>query len=196
MRHFLKLAEKINVNPLLLAIARQPELWNAIPIRTKTEGTPHAQADDILLRFNDLSRWYEAQNAELDMASVAGTIIDAEESKWFPAIHNLPEARDLIFSLMAAVRGERLGRVIVTRLKPGALIPSHVDGGGSAVYYDRFQIALQSLPGALFRIEDETVQFNTGETWWINNSLEHEVLNNSKDDRLVLIVDIRRERFQ
>jgi hypothetical protein len=31
----------------------------------------------------------------------------------------------------------------------------------------------------------------TGDIWWFDNSQEHEVLNNSADDRLALIVDIR-----
>jgi hypothetical protein len=31
----------------------------------------------------------------------------------------------------------------------------------------------------------------TGEVWWFNNAIEHEVVNNSADDRIHLIVDIR-----
>jgi hypothetical protein len=30
-----------------------------------------------------------------------------------------------------------------------------------------------------------------GEVWWFDNSQEHEVMNDSKDERLHLIVDIR-----
>jgi aspartyl/asparaginyl beta-hydroxylase (cupin superfamily) len=30
-----------------------------------------------------------------------------------------------------------------------------------------------------------------GEVWWFDNTVEHEVVNNSADDRIVLICDIR-----
>jgi len=31
----------------------------------------------------------------------------------------------------------------------------------------------------------------SGEVWWFDNTQEHEVMNNSADDRIVMIVDIR-----
>jgi hypothetical protein len=33
-----------------------------------------------------------------------------------------------------------------------------------------------------------------GEVWWFDNSKMHEVINNSADDRLTMIVDIRSAR--
>jgi len=33
-----------------------------------------------------------------------------------------------------------------------------------------------------------------GEIWWFDNSVEHEVMNNGADDRVLLIVDIRTSR--
>jgi hypothetical protein len=30
-----------------------------------------------------------------------------------------------------------------------------------------------------------------GEAWWFDNAQEHEVINNSADDRIHMIVDIR-----
>ena len=35
------------------------------------------------------------------------------------------------------------------------------------------------------------VNMLTGEIWWFNNQAEHEIINNSADDRIHLIVDIR-----
>ena len=92
---------------------------------------------------------------------------------------------------MARVDGVHLGRVIVTCLPPGKQITPHVDGGAPATYYTRYQIALQSSPGALFHIGDETVNFRPGEIWMIDNTTKHSVTNNSKEDRVVCIVDIR-----
>ncbi len=80
---------------------------------------------------------------------------------------------------------------MVTRLRPGAKILPHVDGGAPATYYSRYQVALQSLPGAIFKIADEVCNFRTGDVWRIDNRSEHSVENNSADDRIVLIMDIR-----
>jgi aspartyl/asparaginyl beta-hydroxylase (cupin superfamily) len=47
------------------------------------------------------------------------------------------------------------------------------------------------MPGALTAAGDEIVQMAPGEAWWMNNRAEHEVANNSEQDRIVLIADIR-----
>jgi quercetin dioxygenase-like cupin family protein len=118
-------------------------------------------------------------------------VVDQHESVWYPAIDALPEARPLVFNLMAAVQGERLGRVMVTRLPAGGRIYPHTDDGAHAEYFERFHVVLSSGPGCKFRAGDETVHMAPGEVWWFDNSQEHEVMNDSKDERLHLIVDIR-----
>lgn len=109
----------------------------------------------------------------------------------YPAFAKLPQARPILFDLMRMVEGVTLGRVIITKLAPGKKITPHTDGGAPATYYNRYQVALQSLPGALFTIGDETVNFESGDVWLIDNKKEHGVINNSRDDRIVMIVDIR-----
>lgn len=183
MKYFQQLAAGVNVVPLLHAIQRQPELWNANPIRTKHPGTAHADVSDILLRFNDIS--------EYERTSDPTTITDDKECIAYPAWEKLPQVRPIIFDLMRMVEASRLGRVIITKLPAGKTITPHVDGGAPATYFERYQIALQSLPGALFNIGDETVNFRSGDVWWIDNSVTHSVVNNSTDDRVVMIVDLR-----
>jgi hypothetical protein len=178
MKYFQKIAEGVDVLPLLHAATRQPELWDANTIRTKHPGTAHAQVSDILLRFNEIP-------------SDPAAIVNDQEAVPFPAWDALPQARKIVFDLMARVEGVRLGRVMITKLGPGKMITPHVDGGAPATYYDRYQIALNSMPGAIFKIGDEQVGFRTGEVWWIDNTAEHSVINNSPDDRVVMIVDIR-----
>ena len=87
--------------------------------------------------------------------------------------------------------GVRLGRVIITRLPPGKTITPHVDSGSHAEYYDRYHVTLQNNPGSIFRCGNEHVFMATGDIWWLDNSIEHEVINNSVDDRITMIVDIR-----
>ena len=55
MRYFQKLAEGIDVIPILAALSRQPELWDQETLRTTHPETPHSQVSDIWIRFNDLT---------------------------------------------------------------------------------------------------------------------------------------------
>lgn len=175
MENFFRLAKGVNPAPLLVAVNRQPELWDQNTLRTKHPNTAHNQVNDIWLMFNDAG------------GDVSNDII----VKPYPALAMLPQARPIIFDLMRIVEGVTLGRVIITKLAPGKKIAPHVDGGAPATYFSRYQVALQSLPGALFTIGDETVNFESGEVWLIDNKKEHSVVNNSRDDRVVMIVDIR-----
>lgn len=177
MHNFQCLGANIDVIPLLNAVMRDPALWNQHTLRTNHPNTAHAAVDDIWLRFN------ETDDPE--------AVVDDKDCVNYPAWWALPQARTLIFDLMRRVEGERLGRVLITRLAPGRKIIPHVDGGTPATYYDRFHIVLNSAPGCLFRAGDETIQMGTGQVWWFDNTKEHEVVNNSVDDRIHMIIDIR-----
>lgn len=190
MKNFLKIASDINVSPLLASLQCQPELWNQYTLRTQTEGTPHREIDDIWLRMNDLKKCHQATQT--------GEYIDHRESINYPAMNQLPHARAIIMSIMSFVQGERLGRCFISRIAPGKRIYPHVDiGEDLSVYYDneayytRFHVVLQGLAGSLFRAEDETVNMRTGEVWCFNGAVEHEVMNNSADDRIHIVCDIR-----
>ena len=178
MRSFCKIFEQLDVVPLLNALATKPHLWNANTLRTTFPGSPHAECDDIWLFFNRIP---------VNPAEVVNDIDVVPYAAW----EELPQVRHLVFDLMRRVEGVQLGRVLITRLAPGKSIPAHADEGAPAVYYSRYQIILQSLPGCTFRVGNETVQFGMGDCWWIDNQTEHEVVNNSADHRLALIVDVR-----
>ena len=104
MRNFVRIADGVEVVPLLLALARQPHLWNQNTLRTQHSGTAHAEVDDIWLRFNEIPEGQPERGA------------DATECIYYPAFAALPLARPLIFGLMAKVEGVRLGRCMVTGL--------------------------------------------------------------------------------
>lgn len=178
MRGFCKIFEGMDVVPLLAALATKPHLWNAHDLRTTFPGSPHADVDDIWLFFNEIP---EDQTAVINDIAVVP----------YPAWQELPQARSLVFDLMHRVGGVQLGRVLITRLPPGKSIPEHADQGAPAEYFQRYQIALQSYPGCVFTVGEEVVQFSMGECYWIDNSTPHSVVNNSADDRLALVVDIR-----
>jgi aspartyl/asparaginyl beta-hydroxylase (cupin superfamily) len=81
--------------------------------------------------------------------------------------------------------------VLISRLPPGASIPEHIDQGAPATYYKRYHLALKAEPGALNISGGETVAYKMGEFYWFDNSVLHAVINNSADDRITLVMDVK-----
>lgn len=173
MRYFYRLADGVRVLPLMAAIARQPGLWNQDNCRREFENTPHTATDDILLRFG----------------SKDGNELEAMDTV---AMQALPDVKSEVLNIMRLVNGSRLGRVIITRLEPGKKILPHSDVMGEySKYYTRYHLVLQGMPGSMFNCGNETVNMLTGELWWFDASAEHSIINNSKDDRIHMLVDVR-----
>lgn len=178
MRNFLRIAQGVDVGPLLATLAAHPELWNQQPGR-KFPGSPHEEVDDILLRFQDV------QPNDVDGAQSDPTTIPF--SGWIA----LPQARLLCLDLVRRVEGVQLGRVMITRLAPGKQVAPHQDEGAYAVMFQRYHLALQCGPGNVTFSGGEQLTMSPGEVWWIDNSLPHGVVNNSELDRIVMIIDVR-----
>lgn len=173
MRYFYRLVEGVVVMPLMAQLARKPELWNLDQTRTTFEGTPHAEVDDILLRFG----------------LPDGNDLEAEDKV---AMRELRGAKDMALQIMGLVGGVRLGRVVITRLSSGKQILPHADTEGTyAKYYTRYHVVLQGLPGSMFGCGDEAVNMKTGDVWYFDASAEHWLKNNSADDRVHMLVDVR-----
>lgn len=189
MKNFQLVANGAVVAPLLLAIHRLEKshgVWKEDTYLRDYPQGPFAHTESIILRFPNRS---VHDTEEALKKHEAG--FDQHENYDQPVFKNLPEARVLVFNLMAAVQGERLGRVMINKLVPGGVIYPHADTPAHAEYWDRFHIVLASAPGSNFRCGEETVHMQAGEVWWFNNRIEHEVINNSVDDRIHMIVDIR-----
>lgn len=183
MQNFHRLAVGIDVGPLFHAVVRQPELWNVNKFRTTFPNTPHADVDDIWLRFSDSEK-----------CESIGSVIGDDKPIWHDAIAKLPQVKPIILDLMRRVEAYELGRVLITKLRPGGRILPHADVDGSYVQMQdiaRYHIVLQGLPGSLYRTGEETVCMKSGEVWWFNAHEVHEVFNNSVDDRVHLLVDVR-----
>lgn len=188
MKNFQKIADGVDVIPLAMALQRQPELWSADtywknhPVRT------FAEVETIMLRFPDKAP-HQFGTEEAKAAYLAS--VDPWECTDQPNYVALPEARPLVSWLMARVAGERLGRILINKLPPGAHIPAHQDCQPGQKYYDRFHIILQTNNQVGFRTGDERAFMQMGEVWWFDNAQEHEVANLGSDDRIHMIVDIR-----
>ncbi|HXA24005.1 MAG TPA: aspartyl/asparaginyl beta-hydroxylase domain-containing protein [Acetobacteraceae bacterium] len=181
MRNFVQIAAGVDVLPLLFAVQRNPQLWNADRFRTTYPGSPHTEVDDILIRFS----------APRDDRTVA-TVIEDEAPVWHPAATILPW-QGIVLDLMRRLGAYNLDRLMITRLAPGARIDAHADNEGDyamARYRARFHVVLQGLPGSLYHNGDETVQMLSGSVWTFTPSLVHMIENNSADDRMHLIVDL------
>lgn len=122
--------------------------------------------------------------------NLGSDVVDDVQATPYRAWHELP-VRDLVLNLMRRVNGVQLGRVVISRLAPGKSIAPHVDQGAPATFYSRFHIALQSLPGCIVKSGEEVISYAAGECWQFDNRAEHSVVNNSADDRLCMVVDIR-----
>lgn len=179
MRNFHLLANNVDVSQIMNQLHCKPFLWDQHTIRTKHPNTAHGDVSDILVWFNALQMKFEEN------------VIDDCETIPFIAWDQLPALRPIVFALMRQVEAVRLGRVIITKLPSGKVITPHTDGGSPSTYYTRYQIALQCLPGNVFISGDEQISFRTGQIWQVNNRVEHSVINNSEDDRIVCIVDLR-----
>jgi hypothetical protein len=182
MKNFLTIAHCIDVGPLLEALAAQPELWDQLTIRTDHPQTAHGDASDIIVRFNKLTS---------DITSV----IDDDDCVWYPSSFKLP-VMPIIYNLMANIFGDRLGRCVITRLKPGKWIEPHIDAGSPVTLYQRFHLCLQNAEGAVFSIEDEHFTPVAGDLFWCANDKMHSVSNDSDIERLTMIIDVHTPLYQ
>jgi hypothetical protein len=183
MRNFHRIADGIAVLPLMHALMRNPQLWNENSFRTEFPNTPHGDVDDIWLRFSDPEKCTTTSN-----------VIGDDKPIWYPAASILSDAKPIILNLMRGVNAYELGRVLITRLRPGGKILPHRDDAGEYVNMRdiaRYHVVLQGLPGSLYHCGNETVCMRTGEVWWFNAHELHAVENGSAEDRIHLLVDVR-----
>jgi hypothetical protein len=190
MQHFYRIATGVNVVPLMVAIARRPELWREDSYLRHYPQGPFGQCESIMLRFPKKVELETEDQLELYKTNKLPGF-DQHESIDYPAYMQLHEARPLVRQVFHTVNGERLGRVMINKVKPGGRIFRHADTPEHANYYRRFHIVLSSTPGARFLCDNEEVYMATGEVWWFNNRLEHEIINTSNQDRVHLVMDAR-----
>jgi hypothetical protein len=191
MLHFHKIADSVNVAPLLAQIEAHPALWDSINFRKIAPGTAHSRMSDIWIRYNDITKFPEGDLRGLSEEHVP---------VWYPAWHVLPALHPIVFGLMSAVRGEMVGGVLITRIPPGEGIAPHADASWHVSYYDKFYVCLKSKPGADFVCEDkagiERCNPIPGDIHLFDNRKMHWVENKSDDDRMTLIVCIRTAMFR
>ena len=197
MKYFQRVSYGIDVNPIALALARQPELWNTITDRRSVKGTAHLDTSDIWLRFNSQDNRHDDTNDEIgspEWREKYDKFVGEHHATWYAAYYKLPQVRKLIFQMMALCEGVELGGVLITRIPAGKSVLPHADHGWHPHHYNtKIYIPLETNGEVYNRCENETVVMNLGEAWYFNNEVEHEVINNGTTDRITLIICIRCE---
>ncbi len=187
MKNFLRIAQNVQVMPLLLELHRQPELWNRNPARLAEYG-PHRESSDIWLRYKDETKHKERG----DYSHFA----DEHHPIWYPAYYALPAARPIIFNLMTGLNGESLGGVLIYKIPAGKRVYPHIDKGWHVDYHDRFNVYLQTDPRVVWRYPDTGEEFRaqTGDIYSVMNNIMHEVVNEGDVDNIVMTVCIHLDK--
>lgn len=187
MKNFLKIAQGVDVTPLALQLHQHPELWNVHTERLGPNG-PHRDSDDIWVRMNDRTEFEKSGNWK--------HFNDAHDSVWYPAYYALPAVRQLVFDLARRVEAERIGDIMFWRVKPGQQIYPHTDKSWHVGYYDKFNICVNSAPGAAFVYEGEAIEDRPGDVHRFTNTVDHSVVNNSSQDYIVLCVCLQTHDYE
>lgn len=169
-----KLAEGLEVGPILDVLDAHPELWNQHTERTAHPNSPHHGLDDIWARYAppgvDPTQPHDAEWYESPLTKVL---------------------KPLIYELMSFVRGDHLGGVLITRIPAGAQCKPHTDPGWHARYYEKFAVSLRADPLQAFCFDSAALVTKPGDLFWFDNSQRHWVTNDTPNERITLIVCIR-----
>lgn len=173
------LLRRFDVVPLASELALHPEVWNQHRWRTEHPRSPHREVDDIWIRYNAIE-------------NLGPTFNEPHESIWYPVAEKLTAVKHLVEKLVQDVGGGQLGGVLITRVPAGKQVYPHVDQGWHAGYYEKFAIQIAGNGKQAFCFDGEELRAETGDAYWFRNDVPHWVTNDSDEDRITLIVCIRR----
>lgn len=179
--NFERIAQGVDVAPLIDALEAQPELWDEITLRQDYPGSAHHDTNCIFLRG--------------PYAFTFAEYMGNTQAYDYPMMDALmPAIADVMRPIVNNLGVTELGYVLIVRLKAGGEIDPHIDEGAYAEHYERFHLVLTSEPGNEFTVDDETVHMAPGEVWWFNHRRLHSVINGSAYERIHVIFDAVRSR--
>ena len=171
----------LNVGPLTDQLARHPEAWDRHTMRTEAYRTPHKGVSDIWVRYNAWENFHgdpQAFNSE-------------HESVWYPVVADIPAAWSLARHVCRMVGG-KLGGVLITRIPPGGEVKPHIDTGWHAQVHDKYAVQVKGNGKQSFCFDDKRLHPMPGDLYTFDNSRRHWVTNDSDEERITLIICIRR----
>ena len=108
--NFHKIADGIDVAPLLALLAEHAGLWELDTRRQSHAGSAHGDTDCIILRGPSTT----------DMAAIPDDLSAAVPTPAWAIL--APEMRRLLRPLIEKLEAPAIGRVLIARLKPGGVI--------------------------------------------------------------------------
>lgn len=174
------------MSEVLSQIESSPHLWDTFNRRKTEPSSPHSQMSDIWVRYNSIDRLSRDDPRKFH---------DEHVPVWYPAWSEISALQPIVFDLMAKVRGEMLGGILITKIPSGMKIEPHTDHGWHVEYYKKFYVSLESGDGARFYCNhggiEEFIEPQPGECYLFDNRKLHWVVNDSGKARTTLIVCIR-----
>ena len=176
-KHFLKIAEGIDLMPIRAELAANPEAWLADTSR-QTKVRCQRETETIYLR-----------SAVKPFPPGIDNGNDVHESRATRMSQRFPDTLAWC-EAFARSTGGRLGRVVLVSLRPKGRVYPHVDHGAYYAVRDRFHLVVDSPSGSPLITEDETAVLQEGELWVFDNKKRHEATNQSDMSRIHLIFDV------
>ena len=176
-KYFRRIAEGLDVEPLLQLLDAKPELWDEIETRQKFTGSPHKDTETIYVR------------GALKMTPYH--VIWDVGSYDYPCMQYLKSALvPLMRPVLEGLGVKDLGRVLIVNLKATGQVTRHIDQGAYAEHYERFHLVLKSNRHCFLTSGNWVLNLQVGECWWFNNKALHSAENNStEEDRWHIIFD-------
>lgn len=168
-----------HVAPVVAALYANPQLWNQHTARTRAY--VHSEVSDIWIRYNAI------ENLENGLDSFN----QAHESVWYPSADILG-VKPLIFDVMRLVQATKLAGVLITKIPAGAMCHPHRDQGWHAETHEKFAVQLAANDRQAFCFEEASLVTEPGDLFTFDNSLTHWVTNKSEEDRMTMIICVRR----
>lgn len=176
-------AAGLPVDALIRQLDAAPELWNEHTLRTDRYHSPHSDVSDIWVRFN---AWENFDGDPVKFTSTPHT------SVWYPGVAKIPAAWSLARKVIRFVGGHKLGGVLITRIPPHGEVKPHIDSGWHASNYEKFAVQIKGNRDQVFYFEDAELRPEPGDLYAFDNSRLHGVRNESNDERITLIICLRR----
>lgn len=181
MMHFAKIADGIDVSPVMAQLSAHPELWDVNPLRRAYANSPHREMTDI---------WVRARApTDQDIASYS----EPHESVFWPAAALLPGLIPIVNDIAAKTKATRLGGILITKIGPGKKIHPHHDRGfWHAEFHDtKVYVCLQGNEKCVTWCDGERVTMKAGEAWRFQNLVVHGLDNDGDTDRISAIIALR-----
>jgi hypothetical protein len=172
---------RYNVDCAVAELDAHPEVWDAYKSRTPTGG-PHVHVSDVWVRFRKWADLKEPKNFG-----------EPHESVWYPEADKLPGVRALVEQVYEDVGGKVLGGVLVTKIPAGKEVLPHVDNGWHARRYEKFAVQLKGHTAQRFCFKNAELATIPGDLYTFDNSYAHWVTNPTDEERMTLIICIRKE---